>query len=231
MWIRITDISVRQVDAAHLNDPGSPGSTMVLNLFQRESRTALFVNTTKKVYPQYLDVPSGKVISKRRWTDQMSAFAKEEQEKLPLQKGGFRLTVFGWIFFLGAFALLGYLVYDGTVAAPQRTEQFDQRQAEKATVSEGDIYLGRIEVYKEKGNPLGMDGEFGCFKVVNVEGDTHHITKSTEMSKTAKPIAQMNSTDFAEEAIVVKAKELGAYHKTFVSDDGLTEISFGEKKE
>ncbi len=231
MWIRITDISVRQVDATHLNNPKNPGGTMVLNLFQRESRTAFFVSTTKKVYPQYLEIPAGKVISKRRWTDQMSVFAQEEQEKLPLQKGGFRLTVFGWIFFLGAFALLGYLIYDGMVAAPQRTAQFEQQQTEKATVSEGDIYLGRIEVYKETGNPLGMVGEFGCFKVVNVEGDTYHIAKSSEMGKTAKPLAQMNSTDFEEETIAVKAKELGAYHKTFVSDDGLTEVSFGEKKE
>src|SRR5690606_36994237 len=187
MWIRITDISVRQVDATHLDNPRNPDNAMVLNLFQRESRTAFFVSTTKKVYPQYLEIPAGKVIAKRRWTAQMSAFAQEEQDKLPLQKGGFRLTVFGWIFFLGAFALLGYLVYDGMVAAPQRTVQFEQQQTEKATVSEGDIYLGRIEVYKEKGNPLGMVGEFGCFKVVNVEGDTYHIAKSSEMSKTAKP--------------------------------------------
>lgn len=231
MWLRITDISVKQVDAGHLDNPGNPGGTMVLNLFQREGRTAFFVSKNKRVFAQYLAAATGKIISRRRWTDPMKAFAQEELERLPTQKGVFQLTLFGWIFFLGAFTLLGYLVYDGTVSAPRRAEQFDQRQAGMATVNEGDIYLGRIEVYKEKGNPLGMEGRFGFFKIIKIEGETYHIAKGVEMSETAKPLDQLNSTDFEEETVAIKAKELGPYYKTFASDDGLTQISFQEKKE
>jgi len=231
MWITITDLSVKQVAADQLSNPKNPGNPMILNLFQREGRMAFWVTKNKRAYPQYIEASTGKIISKRKWTEEMSAFAQQELAQLPPQKTVFRITVFGWIFLLGALALLGYLVYDGLVASPQRSEQFEQRQAEKAKVSEGDIYLGRIEVYKEKGTPLGMKGEFGCFKVVKVEGDTYHLAKSTEMNKTAKPLEQMNSSDFEQQAIVVQAKELSAYYKTFVSEDGLTEISFQEKKE
>ncbi|WP_262709342.1 hypothetical protein [Sphingobacterium alkalisoli] len=40
----------------------------------------------------------------------------------------------------------------------------------------------------------------------------------------------MNSTDFEQEAIAVKAKELEAYQKSFVSEDGLIDIYLNEKK-
>ncbi len=231
MWIRITDLSVKQVDANHLTNPKNPGNPMLLNLFQREGRTVFWVIKNKRVYSQYIETSTGKVISKRKWTDQMKTFAQQKLELLHPQKTVFRLTIFGWIFFLGAFALLGYLVYDGLVTSPERTEQFEQRQTEKATVTKGDIYKGRIEIYREEGSPLGMKGEFGCFKVVKIEGDTYHIAKSTEMSKTTQPLEQMNSTDFEQQTIKVQAKELSAYYKRFVSEDGLIEISFDEKKE
>ncbi|MBC9795231.1 hypothetical protein [Sinomicrobium weinanense] len=231
MWIRIKDISIKKIDATHLKNPKNPDKPMLLNLFQREGRTVLYVLKNKKVFPQFINTSTGLSIPKRRWTEEMKTFAQQEVEKVPPQKGGFKVTVFGWLFLLAVVGMLSYIVYDGLIGQPQRMKKFEQREAEMARVNEGDIFLGRIEVYKEKGSPLGMNLEFGCFKVVNIEGDVYHIAKSIEMSKTAKPLNQMNSTDFEQEAFVVKGKELGAHHKTFASDDGLTEISFRERKE
>lgn len=230
MWFRITDIIVNRVDANHLENPKNPGSPMVLALFQRESRTVLHVYKAKKVFPQYIETPAGNRIPKRKWTTQMNDFAQREIVKLPPQKGMRKVTIFGWILFLFGFTLIGYAVYE-TATLPAQKKAYQQEMTEKATVHEGEIYFGRYRVYKEKGSMLGSQGGFGWFKVVKIENDTYHIAKSTDISETAKPKEQMNSTNFEQETSAVKAKELEAYTKQFVSEDGLTEFNFNERKE
>jgi len=229
MWFRITDIILNRVDANHLENPKNPDSPMALVLFQRESRTVLHVYKPEKVFPQYIETPAGNRIPKRKWSTQMNDFAQQEIAKLPPQKGVRKLTIFGWILFLFAFALIGYAVYE-TATLPAQRKAYQQEMAEKAAVSEGDIYFGRYRIYKEKGNMLGSQGGFGWFKVVKIENDIYHIAKSTEISDTAKPKEQMNSTDFEQEASAVKAKELEAYTKQFISEDGLIEFNLNEKK-
>src|SRR5690606_2195377 len=229
MWIRISKIDVKQVDASHLENPKSADNPMVLSLYQQESRMAFFVSTHKKVLTEYLQVPNGSRIPKRKWSAVMDDFAQAELAKTPPQKGSFRLTVVGWVFFLFAFGLLGYIVYDG-VRAPAREEAYQQRMTEEAKVAVGDIYFGTYRAYKEKGNMLGSEGGFGWFKVVEIENDTYYIAKSNEISKTAKPKEQMNSTDFEVETNAVKAKELEAYTKQFISEDGLLEFNLNEKR-
>lgn len=229
MWIRIAKVDIKQVSATHLENTRNPGSPMVLALYQQEGSTAFFISKNKKVLAEYLETPAGTRISARNWSPQMEEFAREELAKIPPQKGRFKVTVFGWVFLLFAFGLLGYLVYEG-VQAPARMEANQQEMTEKASVAEGDIYFGRYRVYKEKGTMLGSKGGFGWFKVVKVESDTYHIAKSIEISKNAKPKEQMNSTDFEMETSAVKAKELEAYTKQFVSEDGLTEFNLNEKK-
>ena len=229
MWIRTENISIKQIDASHLENSINPGTPIMLDLFQRETRTAFWTVKNKKVLSQFLESTTGKIVPKSKWTDKMKDFAQSETEKLLPQKGSIKITIVGWLFLLLAFGTLGYLVYEG-MQAPEKAEKFQQKMTEEAAVHEGDIYMGRIEVYKEKGNPLGMDGNFGFFKVVKIEGNSYHITKSVEMSKTAKPKEQLNSTDFEQNTIDVKAKSLEAYHKTFVSEDGLVEITLSEKK-
>lgn len=229
MWIRVADISVKQIDANQLENPKNLGTPMVLDLFQRETGTAFWIVKNKKVFTRFLEIPSGKTIPKRKWTDKMKTFAQSEMEKISPQKGRIKVTIFGWLLLLFAFGTLGYVAYEG-LQAPGKAAKFQQRMAKASTVHEGDIYMGRIGVYKEKGNPLGMKGGFGFFKVVKINGDTYQIAKSVEMSKTAKPKEQLNSTDFEQETFAVKAKELEAYQKSFVSEDGLVEIYFSEKK-
>src|SRR3546814_1727487 len=131
--------------------------------------------------------------------------------------------------FLFAFALIGDAV-DETATLPAQKKAYQQKMAQKATVREGDIYVGRYRIYKEKGNMLGSQGGFGWFKVVRIENGTYHIAKSVEMSNTAKPKEEMNRTEFEQETNAVKAKELEAYAKQFVSDDGLIEFNLNEKK-
>ena len=230
MWISITDISIKQLDASHLSNPNGPENQMILNLFQREARSAFWVTQNKKVYPQYLVANTGKVISKRKWTDQMKSFAQKELNNLPPQKGRFKITIVGWIFLLFVIGLFGFIMKQA-IQAPAKKQQHQQELVEKAKVAEGDIYLGRIEVYKEKGSPLGMKLEFGWFEVEKIENDTYYIAKSVEMAKKHQDVKPQSNTEFSDTTIAVKAKELEAYHKTFISEDGLTEISFTEKKE
>lgn len=230
MWIRISKIDLKQVEAVGLDNPVKAGSPMALAFYQQESRMAFFVSMNKRVWAEYREASTGRLIPKRKWTPEMNQFAREELAKIPPQKGVFKLTVFGWLFFLFAFGLLGYLLYEG-IQAPAKQEAFQQKMTEKATVAEGDIYFGRYRVYKEKGSVLGSQGGFGWFKVTEIENGVYHIAKSVEISKTAKPKEQMNSTDFESETAAVKAKELEAYTKQFISDDGLTEFNFNEQKE
>lgn len=230
MWISITDISVKQVDASHLRSPIDEDNQMILNLFQREGRSAFWLTQNKRVYPQYLDAATGKVISRRKWTDQMKSFAQKELDNLPPQKGRFKITIVGWIFLLFAIGVLGFVTIEA-IQAPAKKQRYQQELAKKATVTEGDIYLGRIEVYKEKGNFLGRKLEFGWFEVKKIENDTYYIAKSVEMAKKHQDVKPQSNTKFSDTTIAVKPKELEAYHKTFISEDGLTEISFTEKKE
>jgi len=229
MWISITDISVKQIDASHLKSPVGPNNQMILNLFQREGRSAFWLTQNKRVYPQYIDTATGKVISRRKWTDQMKSFAQKELDNLPPQKGRFKITIVGWILLLFVVGIFGYITIEA-VQAPAKKRQYQQELAKKARVAEGDIYLGKIEVYKEKGNPLGMKLEFGWFKIQKIENDTYYIAKSVEMAKKSQDVKPQSNTKFSETNIAVKPKELEAYYKTFISEDGLTEISLTEKK-
>lgn len=230
MWIRIQDISVQQLDASHLKHPTTGDGPMVLNLFQREARTAFFVSRNKRTYSQYITHGKGSVVPRRKWTDEMKSFAHQELGKLPAQKGEFRVTIIGWLFLLLAFGVLGYITYDG-LQAPARKKAFEERQVEMAAVNQGDIYFGNYRTYKEKGNVLGSEGGFGWFKITKIEGDKYHIAKSVEISRAHKPKEQMNSTDFEQQASIVKAKELEAYSKIFISEDGLQEFNFQDKKQ
>ena len=109
MWIRISKIDIKQVDATHLGNPKNEGSPMTLALYQQESSTAFFVSKNTKVFAASRETSAGTLISSRKWTSTMTEFAQQELAKHPPQKGVFRLTVFGWIFFLLALSFLGYL--------------------------------------------------------------------------------------------------------------------------
>src|SRR5690606_27575542 len=111
MWLRISDISVKQIDASHLTNPINTENPMVLNLFQRESSNAFFRIKNKGVFSQFIDVASGKVISKGHWSDPMHSFSKKALDTYPAQKGSFKVTVVGQLFLLAAVALFGYLSY------------------------------------------------------------------------------------------------------------------------
>jgi len=230
MWIRITDAIIKKVAADHLKNPKDQQKPMVLAFFQRESRSVLHVHQPKKVFPQYYQTPTGGSIPIRKWTNEMEIFAQQELAKLPPQRGWFKITVFGWILLLFSFSLIGYALYE-TATLPAQKEAYKQKIAALATVEEGEIYFGRYRVYQEKGDFTGSEGGFGWFKVVSIENGTYHIAKSVEISTTAKPKEQMNSNDFDEDSFAVKAKELEAYTKQFVSEDGLTEFNLNERKE
>lgn len=229
MWIRITDTSVKQIDANHIENPKNPGNPMLLDLAERESRTAFYVVKVKKAIPRYFETTAETQIPKRKWTNEMKAFAQQEVEKMPINTKRIKITIFGWILLIVSFSFLGYLIYQGS-QEPKKMQEYEKEQAVLASVSEGEVYFGHFEKYKEKGNPIGMKVGFGWFRVVKINGDSYQIAKSTEMSNTSKPKETMNSSDFEEETISVKAKELESYRKIFLSEDELIEIYFNDEK-
>ncbi|WP_312555150.1 hypothetical protein [Empedobacter brevis] len=160
----------------------------------------------------------------------MKTFAKQKIAAASQPPFIFKFTIAGWILLLFAIGLLGYLVYDG-IQAPARTKKYEQRIAEQTKINVGDIYLGRMTMYREKGVLIGSKKEFGWFKIVKKENDTYHLVKSIEMINAPKNNGEsLNSTDFEKESIVVKAIELEPYHKALASEDGLIEIALSEKK-
>jgi len=229
MWIKITKIAINRVNATHLENPGNTGNSMELLLFQQESSTAFFIVRNKGVLAEFSDITTGRPIAKRKWTPEMHGFVQQELNKLPLQQGLFKITIVGWLLLLLAIGLLGYLAYQG-LQEPGKKDAYEQKMTAKSAIAVGDIYFGNYRLYKEKGNMLGSVGGFGWFKVVTIDDGVYRIAKSMEISKHALPKEQMNSREFEEKTSAVIAKNLEAYNKQLVSQDGLIEFNFEEKQ-
>ncbi len=229
MFFSIRQNQVATHTTEGLENPKNPGNDMELVLFRTEGRSFFHTSHTKQAFGEYWDVVQGKKIPKRLWTPEMKAYCTTKAHKAPKPPFFFKITIVGWLFLLLAFGMIGYLVYDG-IQAPAKSNKHQQELAEQASISEGDVYFGNYRVYKEKGNVIGSEGGFGWFKVAKIEDSTYHIAKSVETSDAVKPKEELNSTDFEQKTSAVKAKELGAYHKSLMSEDGLVEFSFSEKK-
>ena len=229
MFISVRRTAVATHKTAKLANPETPGNDMELSILRTEGRTFFHTSYTKQAFGEYWDVVEGKKIHRKLWTPEMKAYYAKKVKEAPKPPFFFKITIAGWLFLLLAFGTLGYFVYDG-LQAPAKAKKHQQEMVEKATVFEGAIYFGNYRMYKEKGNIIGSKGGFGWFKVVKIEDSTYHIAKSVEMSDAAKPKEALNSTDFEQETSAVKAKELGAYHKSFVSEDGLVEFSLAKRK-
>lgn len=228
MFIAIDKIEQSAHHTDKLQNPKNPGNAMVLGIYRNKVSTIIYTVHTKKTFGEYWDKVENKKIPKRLWTPEMKEFYKQKALEAPKPPYIYKVTIVGWIFVLGAIALLGYLIYDSVKPPLPKSEEY---VAMEAAPAEGDIYFGRYEIYKEKGNPLGMEGRFGWFKVLKVEGDVYHIAKSTEMNRGHKPKEQLNSTDFETEGMPpVKLTEQTGYNIRFLSDDGLTEIYITDKK-
>jgi len=228
MFIAIDKIEQSAHHTDKLQNPKALGNAMVLSIYRNKIRTALYIVNTKKTYGEYWDKVENKKIPKRLWTPEMKALYKAKALEAPMPPYIFKITIIGWIFVLLMTGVFGMIVYNELKPPLPKSEEYVAM--EKAPV-EGDIYFGRYEIYKEKGNPLGMEGRFGWFKVLQVEGDIYHIAKSTEMNKGHKPKEQLNSTNFETESMPpVKLTEQTGYNIRFLSDDGLTEIYITDKK-
>lgn len=224
--------SIQKIEQAvhhtdQLQNPKYPGNPMVLGIYRNKLSTAVVLVNTKKTFGEYWDTVENKKISKRLWTPEMKEFHTQKAKEAPKPPYTYKLTVVGWLFVLFFIGFFAYLTYDSL--KPPLPKSAEYVAMETAPVA-GDVYFGRYEIYKEKGNPLGMEGRFGWFKVLQVDSDTYHIAKSSEMSRGHQPKEQMNSTDFEAEALpAVKVIEQTGYNILFKSDDGLTEIYITDK--
>lgn len=217
---------------AHRNDqlqnPKNSGNPMTLVVFRQLTRTALFSVHSKKAFGEFWDESIQKKIVRRFWTPEMKAFANQKIAEAAKPPYIFKLTIVGWIFCLLMLTAMGMIVYQEV--KPPLPKPAEYVAMEKAPAV-GDIYFGHYEIYKEKGTPVGAEIGFGWFKVLKVDGDVYHISKSTEMNRGHKPKEQLNSVDFETESMpLVKLKEQTGYNIRFVSDDDLTEIYITDKK-
>ena len=226
-------ISFQKIEqAAHhtdkLQNPKNPDNPMVLGIYRNKISSIIYRIHTKKPYGEYWDTVENKKIAKRLWTPEMKAFCQQKIAEAPKPPFFFKMTFMGWVFVLGLVALFAYLTYDSLKPPLPKPAEFVAMEAAPAA---GDSYFGRYEIYKEKGNPIGIQSAFGWFKVLKVEGDTYYLATSTQMVKNYQPKEQLNSIDFETEALpAVKIKEQTGYSLRFVSDDGLTEINITDKK-
>src|SRR5690606_40189009 len=81
---------------------------------------------------------------------------------------------------LPILGVLGMIVYNEV--KPPLPKPAEYVAMEQAPVG-GDVYFGRYEIYKEKGNPLGMEGRFGWFKILKVDGDIYHRSEERRVGK------------------------------------------------
>lgn len=228
MFFSISKIEQATHHTDKLQNPKNPGNPMVLGIYRSDVRTVIYYIYTKKTFGEYWDTIEHKKIPKRLWTPEMKAFYKEKALETPKPPYFYKITIFGWIFLLLMLAVLGMVVYD---AVKPPLPKPDTYVAMEQAPAEDDIYFGKYEIYKEKGNPLGAEIRFGWFKVLKVESHVYHIAKSTEMNSGHKPKEQLNSTDFETESMPpVKLTEQTGYNIRFLSDDGLTEIYITDKK-
>lgn len=226
--------SIRQNQvAAHktegLENPENPGNDMELAIFRTEGRSFFHTSHTKQAFGEYWDVTEGKKISKKHWTPEMKACCAQKTKEAPGPPFFFKITAVGWLFLLACFGFLGYLIYDWNKAPLPKSEDVI---AMEQPLAEGDIFFGHFEQYKES-EQLGRisDGVgHGWFKIVKVEGDTCHVAKSTEMSKTHQAKEELDNSNFETESTPANVKEKDSYTVRLVSTDGNTEFYLNEKK-
>ncbi|WP_334125789.1 hypothetical protein [Empedobacter brevis] len=185
MFFLISKIEQEAHYTEGLENPKNPGNPMVFGIYRTRSRIAFFTVYSKKAFGEFWDDTARKKIPNRFWTAEMKTFAKQKIAAAPQPPFIFKFTIAGWILLLFAIGLLGYLVYDG-IQAPARTKKYEQRIAEQTKINVGDIYLGRMTMYREKGVLIGSKKEFGWFKIVKKENDTYHLVKSIEMINAPK---------------------------------------------
>ena len=227
MFFVINKIEEGSHTANGIANPKFSGNPMTLVVFRQLTRTALFSVYSKKPYGEFWDIAEQKKISRRVWTPEMKTFAAQKIAETPKPPYIFKLTIIGWIFCLLMMTVMGMIVYQELKPpTPKTAEAVAMEQAPVA----GDVFFGRYEIYKEKGNPLGVEIGFGWFKITKVDGNNFYLSKSTEMSKTSKPKEQMNHTDFETGDLpVVQLSEQTGYNIRFKSADGLTEIYITDK--
>ncbi|WP_133166277.1 hypothetical protein [Sphingobacterium haloxyli] len=228
MFFHIQKIEQSTHHTDNLQNPKNQGNPMVLGVYRNKARTILYTVYTKKTFGEYWDSVENKRIPKRLWTPQMKEYYQQKALDTPKPPFVFKITVVGWLFVLLFMGVFGYVIYDSVKPPPAKSEK--HLAMEQAPLVD-DIYFGRYELYKEKGNPLGMEGRFGWFKVLNVEGDVYYLAKSKEMSRGHKPKEQLNSTDFeTENMLPVRLVEQTGYDIRLKSDNGLLEIYITDKK-
>lgn len=217
--------------AAHhtdgLQNPKNPGNPMALGIYRNKIGSIIYRIHTKKAYGEYWDTVENKKIARRLWTPEMKAFCEQKIAEAPKPPYFFKMTVVGWIFVLGIVAFFAYLTYDSVKPEEPKPAAFVAMEQAPAV---GDVYFGSSELYKKKGDPVGVKVNFGWFKVVGVEGDTYRLAPSIEQVKNHQPKETLNNTEFASEALpAVKIKEQTSYNIRFVSEDGLTTVYITDK--
>lgn len=213
--------------AEQFNNPVNPGNPMVLAFMRTYTNTAFFSAGSKDTAAFYIDTLTNKRIAKKYWTNEMQAFEREKEAKVPAAAYRFKVNFFGYVmllFFVGFFA---YLTYDSFLK-PVNQEAIAPRPLE-LPIEANDVYFGRFEQYKE-GERVAIKGGFGWFKILENTNGNLKVAMSKEMKTHHQDPTTMNSTDFEEKGIEMKIDEQVSYNIRLKSNDGLMQFHFTDKK-
>ncbi len=213
--------------AAQFKNPVTPGNPMILTFMRTYTNTAFFSATSKDTTAFYIDTVSNKRIAKKYWTNEMQAFAREKESKVPAAAYRFKVNFFGYVmllFFVGFFA---YLTYDSFVK-PVNQEAIATRPLE-LPIEANDVYFGRFEQYKE-GDRVPIKAGFGWFKILENTNGNLKVAMSKEMKTHHQDPKTMNAIDFEEQGTEMKIEEQVSYNIRLKSNDGLLEVNLTDKK-
>lgn len=224
MFIRISKIDVGYENANHLYRPDVPDQPMVLALCRMDSATVFFRHYNKRVFAEYRETPSQKIIPRRKWTPEMRQFAQEKVAQFPKQKSESRITIFGWIFLALMLTAFGFLIFDKPDHPQTVFDNLDE------PVKSGDVYFGRFQESNDKGSAIIREGN-AWFKIKEFVNDTAYIQLGRQSTESSFGADKISSTDFEEKVYATTIREQKTYNINFRTKGSVMMFDAGRKKE
>lgn len=112
MYYLVNKIEQGVYQADGLQNPQIPGQPMVLGVYRRLIRTALFNLHPQKAFGEFWYGTDQKKVDRRLWSADMHAFAARKVAEAPKPPYNFKITIAGWIFILLMAAVFAMVVYE-----------------------------------------------------------------------------------------------------------------------
>lgn len=211
MFIVVRKVNRHVIPSNNLLNPVTPENTMTLDIYQQEVATFFMRSIVKKRNVDYVDTKKGRIIPKRKWTEEMQRFFENQTMHLPPAVRKFKITVGGYIFIALFAFFIGYLIYEEL--RPKKQVVFDNLGE---TVKAGDIYYGRFSQSTPAGVPI-RNG-YAWFKVKEVQGDTVLIN-----------LGKQTTTEYGQDELLSSTEFADSTYKTTIREQKKSSIDFRTK--